>query len=376
MAVDAIKVSDMHKVLSLCVFTFGFVLLPMSVEGRERAYSNIQADELVVFFRTTAWLDEANQEWFVPIHGWVYEPEDSVARKALFSTILKNEYDLAPNNQTNANFTRRLNLMIADNERGKRIVVTIAGHNYTLPRSGANGHFRTALRIPQVDAENFAKNSLLRYSAVTKASDARSFSGEVLLIQPAGLSIISDIDDTVKISNVTDRRSLLEHTFLLDFSAVPDMAELYTDWSQHDVTLHFVSSSPWQLYAPLDEFLKRGDFPRSSLNLKPVRFRDKTLFDLFKKGTETKPKVIEKILETYPGRRFILVGDSGEHDPEVYADLIRKHPDQILKIFIRNVSQEAAENQRFSSVFKSISTDSWQLFDDAKTLTLPKSRAQ
>ncbi len=332
-------------------------------------YSNIKNDEQLVFFRTTAWLDEAQQQWHIPIHGWIYEPENSIARKALFSTILKTEYDLAPDRETKANFTRRINLMIADNERGKKIVISLAGRNHVLPPSNVNGHFETVLVVPVADIEAFAEDSLIRYTAVTGNVDKRRFSGEVLLVTPNGLSIISDIDDTVKVSNVRQRSSLLEHTFLLDFSAVPGMAELYDDWSQHNSSLHFVSSSPWQLYTPLVEFLEQEGFPRPALSLKSVRFRDKTLFNLFKKGTETKPAVIENILATYPGRQFILVGDSGEHDPEVYADLLREYPDRILKIYIRNVTQECADDPRYKSLFDGIDQDRWQLFEQAQTLS-------
>jgi phosphatidate phosphatase APP1 len=147
------------------------------------------------------------------------------------------------------------------------------------------------------------------------------------------------------------------------------MASLYTEWAMHDVGFHFVSSSPWQLYAPLHEFLDASGFPPSEMNLKAVRFRDETLFDLFKKGTETKPPVIEKILATYPDRQFFLVGDSGEQDPEVYSAMLRKHPEQILKVFIRNVTEETRDNHRFANLFEGINDDCWQLFDHAPELT-------
>ena len=105
-----------------------------------------------------------------------------------------------------------------------------------------------------------------------------------------------------------------------------------------------------------------------------MRFRDETLLDLFKKGTETKPAVIEKILATYPGRKFVLVGDSGEHDPEVYAALLRKFPDRVLKVFIRNVTQETADNERFADVFENIDEDRWHLFNDPRDLRFPSYR--
>ena len=364
----------MLKTIYLCIYItlFACPLAAIASQGHEITHSDIKSDETVVFFRTTAWLDEQNQEWHVPIHGWIYEPEDSTVRVKLISSILKNKYDLTPSAETDANFSRRINLLIADNERGKHIVVFVAGRTYVLPESRPNGHFEKILTIPVTEIEKFAENNLVQYKAITRKSETRTFPGEVRLVNPTGLSIISDLDDTVKVSNVTDRRSLLEHTFLLDFTAAPSMAELYNRWSRHDVSLHFVSSSPWQLYSPLKEFLDESSFPWSSFSLKAVRFRDKTLFDLFKKGTETKPVTIERILSAYGDRKFVLVGDSGEQDPEVYAAILQKHPDQILKIFIRNVTQESADNERFKSVFAGIDAQCWQLFDDPLTLVLPQ----
>ena len=364
----------MHKIVLSCIFILlaGCNIDANHPDSTEITYSDIKPDEFVVFFRTAAWLDKVNQEWHVPIHGWIYEYEDSDARRALFAAILKSEYDLAPDEQTESNFTRRFNLLIADNERDKQIVVRVAGRNYVMPPSTENGQFETTLVIPTADIGKFAQGAVLKYTAVTGKSENRAFTGETLLVSPTGLSIISDIDDTVKISNVTDRKSLLENTFLLDFSAVPDMSQLYNEWSGQDVSLHFVSSSPWQLYSPLEEFLEKDKFPRSTFSLKSVRFRDETLLNLFKKGTETKPAAIEKILSTYANRKFVLVGDSGEHDPEVYAPLMRKFPEQILMIYIRNVTQESAGNDRFKSVFENIPEDRWHLFKDPLTLTLPE----
>lgn len=330
------------------------------------AYSEIAADETVVFFRTSAWLDSAAREWHIPIRGWIYEPEDSAARKAVFATILESEYGLSPSAETQGNFDRRINLMIADNERGKQIVISVAGKTIALPSSGVDGHFATTLVLTADQVDAHIDHSRLFFRAVTRADERRSFFGEVLLVEPHGLGIISDIDDTVKISNITDRRELLESTFLQDFAAVPFMAQLYSAWSAQGASLHFVSSSPWQLYEPLDEFLVDSGFPRAALELKSVRFRDTTLFNLFKKGTETKPAVIEKILSAYPTRKFILVGDSGEHDPEVYSRLMRKYPEQILRVYIRNVGDTSANDERFATLFSGIDAERWDLFDSAE----------
>jgi Asp-tRNA(Asn)/Glu-tRNA(Gln) amidotransferase A subunit family amidase len=161
---------------------------------------------------------------------------------------------------------------------------------------------------------------------------------------------------------------MLQNTFLRDFRAVSGMADRYRQWLGAEGSLHFVSSSPWQLHTPLAQFLSKSGFPASTMHLKSVRFRDETLFDLFKKGTETKPAVIKEILARYPSRNFILVGDSGEQDPEVYAELLRQHPGQISRAFIRNVTDETRDNERFHRVFKGIETNRWALFETADDL--------
>ncbi|MFW2405961.1 MAG: phosphatidate phosphatase App1 family protein [Gammaproteobacteria bacterium] len=346
----------------------GYYLYGYLAGDSQIAHSNISNDEHVVFFNTTAWLDEASRQWQVPIHGWVYEPQDSSARKSAFARILEEEFELEATAETESNFADRLNLLIADNERGKIIVIDIAGRTVELPPSEANGHFETLLTFPAGEIEAYADDSIVKFSMVTGANDRRAFGGEVRLVGPVGLSIISDIDDTIKVSAVTDRRKLLDHTFFLDFVAVPGMASRYSNWANQDASLHFVSSSPWQLYSPLSEFMDAAGFPWSSLNLKQVRFRDETLFDLFKKGTETKPHAIRLILNAYPNRDFVLVGDSGEQDPEVYASLLKEYPDQVRKIYIRNVTDESSDDERFSVLFDGVEKERWLLFDDPVVL--------
>ena len=363
----------MQRAFLLCalVFLVGCDVSDTASSNDAPVFSNIEVDEHVEFFPTSGWLDEENQEWHVPIHGWIYEPEDSSVRRAVLEKILEEQFDLTPNKETAPNLARRLNLLIADNERDKTIVVSVGGRNYELPPSAENGHFKTTVVIPAADADKFSDDGLIEYSAVTRKSETRKFRGQVQLVGPAGLSIISDIDDTVKITNVTNRKSLLEHTFLLDFVAAPGMAQLYGEWAATDVSFHYVSSSPWQLYAPLAELLARNNFPWATFSLKAVRFRDETILELFKEGTDTKPAAIEEILGRYPGRQFVLVGDSGEQDPEVYASLIRKHPKRVLKVYIRNVTRETPDNARFVTVFDGIAADRWQLFEDPQSLMLP-----
>lgn len=347
------------------IYPLFFILSLTSSIAVSGPVSELKDDETLVFFNTSAWFNPKTDQWHVPIHGWIFEQEDSSVRKRLIAKALKSAYALEVTPQTASNFKRRVNWLLQDNERNKSIVIKFANRTYSLPESAANGHFSTILLV---DSDVLIKAKIkqtLTYHAVLDEQESRLFSGQVQLINPHGISIISDIDDTIKVSEVTDRRQLLKHTFFLDFKAVPGMAELYQQWLQNEGALHFVSSSPWQLYSVLDEFITHSGFPDADFALKAFRFKDSSLMNLFASSLDTKPPQIIEIIARYPGREFILVGDSGEKDPEVYAKIQQRFPAQISKILIRNVTNEKADSERFQSLFKHLHADQWQLFTAA-----------
>ena len=333
-------------------------------------YSDIKFDEHVIFFNTAGWLSGDKTHWNIPIHAWIYEPQDSEVRKGVFASILESKFELKATPDTEENFRRRTNLMIADNEGGKTLVIRIAGQNIVLPASKENGHIDAILKLPTEVVNAVSDQGRIHYFALTQPGDDRRFEGDVRLIFDHGISVISDIDDTIKTTHVTDHRQLLDNTFFKDFQEISGMPALYRQLALHDVAIHFVSSSPWQLYDPLRKFIHRTGFPWATLNLKNIRFHDETLFNLFKKGTKTKPLKIEPILRQYPERRFILIGDSDEQDPEVYGDIARRYPTQIHRILIRNVGNSTAGDERYKIAFTNITRNKWQLFDRPDQISL------
>ena len=88
---------------------------------------------------------------------------------------------------------------------------------------------------------------------------------------------------------------------------------------------HFVSASPYQLFEDLSTFFDKEGFPLATYHLKRIRVKDKTLLQLFADPFEYKIGQIERILQKYPQRKFILIGDSGEKDPEVYIELCQRY---------------------------------------------------
>ncbi|NNE82401.1 MAG: App1 family protein [Alphaproteobacteria bacterium] len=328
--------------------------------------SSLKSDEEVIFFPTAGHLSEDSSRWVVPIHAWVFEPErDSLLRKSALAAAAA-ALGLDRSAAESDIFRQRAAWFLVDSERGKRIDLTLSTAARDLGPSHANGHLFAEIAIERRIAGPEPAPFWLRYALEPPNGDTRNFTGDALLVPRDGLSVISDIDDTVKLSEVRDKKALLENSFLKPFVAAPGMAALYRDFVSKGAAIHYVSSSPWQLYPPLKDFFDEAELPNGSFHLKSFRLKDESFLDLFASARETKPAVIENLLARFPDRKFILVGDSGEADPEIYGDVARRFPDQVRAIVIRNVTAESADDARYQgAAFKDLPSDLWLLFDTA-----------
>ena len=341
--------------------------LALSMICGSAAASPLKSDEEVVFFPTAAHPDSEGNHWILPVHAWIFEPErGSLLRRGALAGAAA-ALDLDESAAGSDIFRERAAWFLVDNERGKRIdldVATSAAGARGLGPSGPDGHLTATLMLERNEAGPGTAPVRLDYALIAPPGDVRRFRGQAFLIPANGLSVISDIDDTVKISQVTDKLALLENSFLRPFAAAPGMAELYQGLARRGAAFHYVSSSPWQLYPSLADFQAAAGLPGGSIHLRSFRFKDETFLNLFKSSQDTKPPVIEALLAAWPARGFVLIGDSGEADPEIYAAIARSHPGQVRAILIRNVTGEAAGDRRFQEAFQGLPADLWQLFAD------------
>lgn len=170
-------------------------------------------------------------------------------------------------------------------------------------------------------------------------------SGEYLVPRDsARFGVISDIDDTVIQSRVSNFLQAARTVILgnartrLPFPGVAAFYRALRDGAAGDEgnPVFYVSSSPWNLYDVIVEFMELQELPRG-----PVMLRD---WDVSfgslaaSRHLEHKGAAIRDILATYPTLPFILIGDSGQHDPEIYAQVVREFPDRIRAIYIRDVT--------------------------------------
>jgi phosphatidate phosphatase APP1 len=155
--------------------------------------------------------------------------------------------------------------------------------------------------------------------------------------------VISDIDDTIVPTGATRLWEMLKTTFLgnahsrLPFAGVSAFYQAMAKGSDgiESNPFFYVSSSPWNLYDFLMEFLAVHSIPKG-----PLMLRDLGLSrDQFIAGNHADHKLhqVEKIFEIVKDIPFILIGDSGQHDPEIYLQVIKDYPGRVKMIYIRDV---------------------------------------
>jgi len=314
--------------------------------------TKIKSDEYVLFFPSQAYQSKNKTEWVVEIHGWIFESNTADSIKHLFQGL----FGISKNPSTKQFeklMQQRVKWFFVDNERNKKLSIRLNGKNYLLNKSKSNGHFYGQIRLPSRTVRQWKLDHLNRinFRAVTQKNDNRTFTGSIQFVENTGLSIISDIDDTIKLSQVYDKTLLLKNTFDKAYSPIPGMAKSYNRWAkysprQQKTVFHYLSASPWQLYVPLSSFLRKNKFPYGSFQMKFFRFKDKTFLNLFKNSFEYKFQAIQQLLNRYPQRKFILVGDSGESDIKIYTEIARLYPHQIRAIYIHKVKSKHPQKQR------------------------------
>lgn len=210
---------------------------------------------------------------------------------------------------------------------------------------------------------------LLEHESLAEPARATA---EVLVPDPgAQYGVISDLDDTVLQSHVNSvlraaQMLLLENARTrLPF---PGVAAFYRALergrSSSPNPIFYVSAGAWNLYDLVIEFLDAHRIPRG-----PTLLRDWDIGTDILRTDGHKSAIIRDVLETYPSLPFILVGDSGQSDPEIYADVVRRYPGRVLAIYIRNVSPAPERGAAIRELAKAVTDAGSTLVLSDDTLT-------
>jgi phosphatidate phosphatase APP1 len=171
--------------------------------------------------------------------------------------------------------------------------------------------------------------------------------GEVYVPPPRSrFVVISDIDDTIMLTGVANKLGMLWRLFVADAQsrvAFPGVAALYRALhagvsGDEGNPMLYVSRAPWGIYEVLEEFFRLHAIP-----VGPVLFLREWgvswTSPLPRKAADHKHELIHHMLELYKDLPFVLIGDSGQHDPEIYRQIVEEHPGRVRAVYIRNVSR-------------------------------------
>ncbi len=232
-----------------------------------------------------------------------------------------------------AAFMRTVGTFLTRELPGVRLRVTLAGTSATTV-SDDDGYFKVHLEVdPQALTIPWTRGTVELDGDYRGVTGSQAVEIEVRVPSPtATYGIVSDIDDTILETGVQRARRMVIQTLTgsaLTRTSFPGAAELYRDLAAGENPVFYVSSSPWNLHSFLVGFLRHRGFP-----LGPVLLRD--LLGT-RAGREHKHERIREVLDLHPDLSFVLLGDSGERDPEIYADIVRDYPGRILAVYIREV---------------------------------------
>ncbi|HVF66856.1 MAG TPA: phosphatase domain-containing protein [Pyrinomonadaceae bacterium] len=311
-------------------------------------------DKQVVVYPTYAYRKQGDAgTWVVRLRVWVSKARRAPIPDSFVAAFTSEMGQLSESDV--ARLRERISAFVADDDTGETVGVSFdkdpEGRRYLLPNAtDFNGLVMHELEIPDatlqaVRAAQGAVDGWLDFTVTAEGFDGK---GRARLVEPEGVSVISDIDDTIKITEVPAGKSIvLRNTFLRDYVPVEEMIGRYRAYPG-DVMFHYVSGSPWQLHKLLGEFVK-GNFPEGAFHMKDVRknllmhesWQDFVNFSRGDEATkEQKLEQIRRIMRAFPGRKFILYGDSGEQDPQVFRRIKREFPEQVIEIHIRDVVGE------------------------------------
>jgi phosphatidate phosphatase APP1 len=174
---------------------------------------------------------------------------------------------------------------------------------------------------------------------VSPQAGARATGQVIVPAASADFGVISDIDDTLVASGATRKLSMIVRLALsnaLTRKPFSGVGAFYRALHRGANPLFYVSKSPWNLYLPLVEMMRAQRIP-----LGPLMLRDYGLHLARRGRLGHKAVQIERILGTYAKLPFVLIGDSGEEDPEIYSEVVRRHPGRVLAIYIRAIEPDA-----------------------------------
>ena len=227
--------------------------------------------------------------------------------------------------------TRGWRRFVSASTAGVAVTIRVGDHTHVV-RSDVDGYLDVRL-----DAELAPGWATARFSI----DDGPEHTAPLHVVGPTTrLGLVSDIDDTVIVTMLPRPLRAFRNAFLVrenERRPVPGMADLYQQViAEHpDVFVVYLSTGAWNTARPLIGFLDRHGYPRG-----PLLMTDwgPTAEGWFRSGQAHKHAQLSRLLDELPQLRWLLVGDDGQHDPEIYAEVAAMHPGRVLGVAIRQLT--------------------------------------
>ena len=247
-------------------------------------------------------------------------------------------------------------------------------------RTDRDGFFRFDIDLPEAPPadRSWHRVELLLDTAIPVRATADVY----VPLDTTRLVVVSDIDDTVMYTGVGNKLAMLWRLFFAGAAgrvAFPGVAAFYRALhdgagGSEDNPVLYVSRAPWGTYDMLTAFFRMHDIPVGpELFLREWGLSWRHPFP--RKARDHKRELIGNMLALYSDLPFVLVGDSGQHDPEVYADVVREHPGRVRAVYIRNVSRRSGRASEIEELARSVAVAGSTLVLAADTVAMAEHAA-
>ncbi|KAK0111240.1 hypothetical protein ONS95_001613 [Cadophora gregata] len=311
----------------------------------------------------------ASGKWQAEFVAAVFDKDTGVEISTVVADIAE-KVGLGNGDAAEATIQDRLMPFVQNILPGRKVTVDFAKQQQiNLGPGGRNGISSDIKAVPA-----HGDGTVVSYVAQVPKGANGILQANTVYAEPEGWGVISDIDDTIKITQTGDPIGILRSTFVSQATPVEGMPELY-QFIQRIISptspFFYLSASPYNLYSFLRDFRQKF-FPQGTIVLRDSSWMNLAgLLSNLTLGTqEYKVSRITKINSWLPKRKMILIGDSTQADPETYGEIYRKHKGWVKLILIRKVEDIAAigieeknEPKRFEKAFKDVPKDIWHVFE-------------